>query len=133
MLRSGGGCVGILLTGLFAHGELGEGLVYGNARLLWVQMVGCVAIGAWSCTLSMVFWVVMRWLGLTRMSEEAELLGTDQQLFCEPAYPESYAMGDYLKVCAGPEPWCTNGIVTRHGGPHAVQAVCGGAVADERE
>lgn len=97
-MRAGGGCVGVLLTGLFAHGELGEGLVYGNARLLWVQMVGCVAIGAWSCTLSIVFWVMMRWLGLTRMSEEAELLGTDQQLFCEPAYPESYAMGDYLKV-----------------------------------
>jgi Amt family ammonium transporter len=126
-----GGFVGAVGVGLLAHRNGEEGAVYGGWRQLGVQVGGAVSIAAWALVVSGVFWGCMRWLRMARVSEDAELQGADEHLFCEPAYPENYAMADYLMACHCTPPQHTHTHTFLHGLstasrclPPAVQAVC---------
>ena len=86
-----GGIWGALATGLFASSAVGapefrEGLLYGDWRLLWDQVIGILAVGAWSfgCT-----FLILKGLDITvgvRASVAEEEAGLDLSQHGERAY-----------------------------------------------
>jgi Amt family ammonium transporter len=84
-----GGAVGMLLTGVLAHGalsatpELPQGAYIGGAGLLGVQALGVVAAAGWSGAGT---WVLLKIVDATiglRVSEEDERRGLDEVLHGE--------------------------------------------------
>merc|ERR1712227_232454 len=82
------GIWGVLATGLFASTNLvsqnvatghSDGLFYsGSFQLLGWQMMGVVAITAWTAGLTFAILFPMNYIGSLRMSEEEEKLGLDK-------------------------------------------------------
>ena len=76
------GIWGTLSIGIFATaaapGGGPDGLLYGGRfASLWAQFIGVVAVGAFTITLSLLVWVIIKWtLGL-RVSPEDESRGLD--------------------------------------------------------
>ena len=91
------GVVGALLTGVFATKSVNaagaDGLLYGNARLLSVQVlaVGCTILFAGSVT-ALVF-ATLRALGSLRVALPNELAGIDVSEHGEHAYDDSEMLG----------------------------------------
>jgi len=71
-----GGTYGAIATGLFA--SIGaEGLFYGNATQLWIQIESCIATWAYCFAVSWIlFKLIDKFYGL-RPSEEEEVAGMD--------------------------------------------------------
>jgi Amt family ammonium transporter len=88
------GALGTILTGLFA---LDGGLLYGGGSSMVVtQIVGVVAVAAWtSVSMGIVFSVIKAFIGL-RVTRDEELEGLD---ICEHALASSYA--DFMPVVLG--------------------------------
>ncbi len=85
-----GGALGALLTGVFAakvwNGAGNDGLVHGNASLLWTQMIGVGASAAYSIVMTFgILKVVDLVLGL-RVSVDDEREGLDAVLHGESGY-----------------------------------------------
>jgi Amt family ammonium transporter len=79
-----GGILGCLYVGLFAHPEPSSGkvnvtgLFYGNAELLGKQIVGILAVAAWSFTLAYsLCFLVNKFLVTLRVPPEIEKIGLD--------------------------------------------------------
>jgi Amt family ammonium transporter len=80
-----GGTYGAIVTGLFA--SIGaEGLFYGNASQLWIQIESCIATWAYCFTVSWIlFKLIDKFYGL-RPSEEDEVAGMDVSDHSEAGY-----------------------------------------------
>ena len=86
-----GGIWGAIATGIFASAAVGapefrEGLIYGDWRLLWDQVIGIAAVGGWSfgCT-----FLILKGLDVTvgvRASADEEEAGLDMSQHGERAY-----------------------------------------------
>ena len=92
------GCLGTVLIGFFGTGTAGNsdlaGLFYGGGlNLLGIQLLGVVAILAWTVvTAGITFIIVKKTMGL-RVTEAEEVEGLD---VCEHGLPSAYA--DFLPV-----------------------------------
>ena len=86
-----GGIWGALATGIFASSVVGapdfrEGLIHGEWRLLWDQVIGIAAVGGWSFGAT---FVILKGLDLTvgvRATAEQEETGLDLSQHGERAY-----------------------------------------------
>ena len=80
------GVFGTLMVGLF---DTNQGLFYGGGlHLFGVQLLGVVAVGAWTLATSFVlFKVIKSTIGL-RVSKEEELAGLDVSEHAEEGYPD---------------------------------------------
>ncbi len=91
-----GGLWGALATGLFATAAVGapefrEGLIHGEWRLLWDQVIGIAAVGGYSFV---VTYGILKVLDMTfgvRLSEEDEEVGLDVTQHGERAYQSDEA------------------------------------------
>ncbi|CAK8687801.1 unnamed protein product [Clavelina lepadiformis] len=90
----GGGLCGILLGPIFAINGLREGvggIIYGGHYLAFQNfgwnLLGALAIMAWTGTISTILFGTMKLLGILRVSEEVEKRGLDKIKHGEPAYP----------------------------------------------
>jgi ammonium transporter, Amt family len=85
-----GGTWGALATGLFASKAINEaganGLFYGNAAQLWIQLIGVVATWVFAFVGSLILLKVVDALVGLRVSEEEEFLGLDVSQHSETAY-----------------------------------------------
>jgi Amt family ammonium transporter len=85
-----GGLTGALLTGLFAQKSLNEagsdGLLFGNAHQLWIQVLACAVSGAYASLVTFVLLkVIDKTMGL-RVVESDEREGLDSTQHGEDAY-----------------------------------------------
>ena len=83
-----GGVVGSLLLGVFAQASVGgvDGLLYGNAALVWYQFVGVVAVAAFSAVVTYgIARVVQATVGL-RATDQQEAEGLDISIHEERGY-----------------------------------------------
>ncbi len=83
-----GGVVGSLLLGIFAQASVGgtDGLLYGNAALLWYQFVGVIAVAAFSAIVTFgIAKVVEATVGL-RATDQEEAEGLDISIHEERGY-----------------------------------------------
>jgi Amt family ammonium transporter len=84
-----GGTLGALLTGVFAErawNGTADGLLFGNPRQLWIQLVATLAAIAWSALAS---WALLKLVGALlplRVSARDEGLGLDVSQHGEEAY-----------------------------------------------
>jgi Amt family ammonium transporter len=85
-----GGIWGALATGLFAQKAVNpagaDGLLYGNARLLLVQLLAIVTVAAWGFLMSAGILRVMDLVTRLRVTPEEEELGLDLSQHGESAY-----------------------------------------------
>ncbi len=86
------GIWGTIAVGLLANPDAPaglKGLFYtGSAKLLWIQLIGIVAVAAWTAvTISLTFLVIKKTSGL-RVSVEEEIKGLDST---EHGLPSAYA------------------------------------------
>jgi Amt family ammonium transporter len=85
-----GGTWGALATGIFATKLVneagGDGLLYGNARQLWVQIVAVVVTWILAFVMTTVILKVLDAIMGLRVSEEDELAGLDLSQHSETAY-----------------------------------------------
>ena len=82
-----GGLVGSLLLGVLAQASINgvDGLMFGNVRLLWVQLVAVIAVSAFSFIAT---WLIAKFVDRTvglRVDPEAEGVGLDISLHGEVA------------------------------------------------
>lgn len=88
------GVFGTICVGLFAKEgvttlSIADGLLYGGgARLLGVQLLGCVAVGAFSFAASAFVWLILKKTIGIRVSSEEELQGLDIGEHGNMAYPD---------------------------------------------
>ncbi|XP_069195389.1 putative ammonium transporter 1 [Procambarus clarkii] len=83
-VHMGGGLWGLVAVALFQDG----GIVYGgSAEVLAWNIVGALAIVAWSGGLCLLMFGSLRLLGLLRVPPEMEIAGMDILKHGEPAYP----------------------------------------------
>ncbi|KAG2496659.1 hypothetical protein HYH03_005479 [Edaphochlamys debaryana] len=97
-IHYGCGCVGSLLLGVLARPSYVQqltgvdcgGLVYGGkgGLLLGLQLLGVVAVTAWTGLFSLAVFISLRWLGRLRVDQVTELAGLDNMEHGGPAYPE---------------------------------------------
>ena len=83
-----GGVIGSLLLGIFAQASVGgtDGLLYGNAALLWYQFVGVVTVAAFSAIATFaIAKVVEATVGL-RATDQQEAEGLDISIHEERGY-----------------------------------------------
>jgi len=81
------GAWGVFATGVFSMPEFGAGVIYGEGKQLAIQVIGMIAILAWSVVIAaLCFAVINRTVGL-RVSFEDELQGLDASIHAD-AYPE---------------------------------------------
>ena len=90
------GAFGVLAVGLFADGTAPDflvvghpikGLFFGDGRQFVAQLIGMVAIAAWSFGTSFVLFKVLMAMGIYRSKPEDELLGLDLPEMGTHAYP----------------------------------------------
>ena len=104
----GNGLLGTICVGLFACGTdtmpEAQGLFYGGGfHLLGVQLLGLLAIGAWTAvTMFITFYIIKKTVGL-RVSAHEEIVGLDKMEHgLESAYAgfalEADVPGDYLET-----------------------------------
>ena len=91
-----GGLWGALATGLFATAAVGapefrEGLVHGEWRLLWDQLLGVVAVGGYSFVVTFGILKALDMLWGVRVSAEEEETGLDVTQHGERAYTHDEA------------------------------------------
>lgn len=80
-----GGAWGTLATGLFASVG-GQGLFYGHAAQLGIQLVGVISIGVYCSVLTyLIAYVLDKTMGL-RVTDEEEWSGLDKELHGEVGY-----------------------------------------------
>ena len=85
-----GGLTGALLTGLFAQKSLNDagsdGLFFGNAHQLWIQVLACAVSGVYASLVTFVLLkVIDKTIGL-RVVESDEREGLDSTQHGEDAY-----------------------------------------------
>jgi len=89
-LHGAGGCVGAILTGLFAEDgdpSRESGLFYGGgASLLWKQCVGASAGMAYSGLVTAALFGLLRCIMQVRVQDQAEERGVDKFVHGEDAY-----------------------------------------------
>jgi Amt family ammonium transporter len=89
-----GGIVGSLLTGVFASTAVNpggaDGLLYGNASLLWIQFISVVAAAVFAAAGTAVTMLVVRMVTRLRVDEQAEAKGIDLHEHNEQAYAPSW-------------------------------------------
>lgn len=97
-----GGMVGMLLTGVFATTAVNsagsDGLVYGNAGLLWTQFKGMIIAVTYSFTVSWLIFKFINYILPLRVSQEEEELGLDAS-----QHNEKYLQGTLLVHSNGVE------------------------------
>ena len=71
-------------AGLFMHGQF---------KLFGINLLGCLIIASWVLVLITPFFIVMKVLGLLRISKEEELIGNDISKHGGAAYPEGCPEG----------------------------------------
>jgi Amt family ammonium transporter len=76
-----GGILGSLLVGVFAQQAIGgvDGLVAGNAHQLLVQLIGVLAVGAYSAVITFVLLKLINKITPIRASEALEQAGLDTE------------------------------------------------------
>ncbi|MBI5787506.1 MAG: ammonium transporter [Candidatus Schekmanbacteria bacterium] len=88
------GVFGTLCVGLFAQDKItgtatGNGLFYGGGTtLLMSQLIGIVSVGAFSFTLSMIAWLIIKATVGIRVTLQEEIEGLDIGEHGNSAYPE---------------------------------------------
>ena len=85
-----GGTWGALATGLFASKAINpagnDGLFYGNAGQLWIQLISVVATIAFALVVTLVIFAVLKATMGVRVSEEEERMGLDLTQHNERGY-----------------------------------------------
>jgi Amt family ammonium transporter len=104
-----GGTWGALATGLFASKAINDaganGLFYGNAGQVWIQVVGILATWVFAFVGSLVLLKVVDMVVGLRVSDEEEFLGLDVSQHSENAYAfEVSGYGGGHGVAAEPAP-----------------------------
>jgi Amt family ammonium transporter len=92
------GLWGVIALGLFADGNYGDGfngvaggvkgLFYGDAGQLWAQLASVVVLVAWCSIACIVFFNILKKLGILRSTEAAEISGLDIPEMGAFAYPD---------------------------------------------
>jgi Amt family ammonium transporter len=88
------GIWGTLAVGLFAMDgitgtETGNGLFFGGGfKLLGAQLIGIVAVGAFTLIASFVVWYIIKLVLDMRVSREEEIIGLDLGEHGSKAYPD---------------------------------------------
>lgn len=89
------GIVGAMLTGVFATTAVnaagGNGLLAGNARLLWVQALAVAVTIAFTAPMTALVMVIVRTLGSLRVSRDTAIDGVDVAEHGELAYSDDFA------------------------------------------
>lgn len=84
------GLWGALATGLFANpaiNEAGQGLIYGNPKQLWIQIISIVATAAFTAVGTLiVIYITKIFAGGLRVNEENEVAGLDSSIHGERAF-----------------------------------------------
>ncbi|MDB4876827.1 MAG: ammonium transporter [Gemmatimonadetes bacterium] len=101
------GIVGALLTGVFATTAVNSGgangLLAGNARLLWVQALAVVATIAFTAPVTAIVMAALKATGALRVSIDAEADGVDVAEHGERAYADELdSAGDALVFTSAP-------------------------------
>ena len=84
-----GGTLGAILTGVFADpaiNEAGKGLLYGNPRQLWIQIVAVLATMAYSAVATLVIFLILKFTVGLRVDADEETEGLDETSHGERAY-----------------------------------------------
>ena len=85
-----GGTWGAIATGLFASKTINsagnDGLFFGNASLLWSQLISIVAAWVYAFVVTLIILKVLDWTIGLRVDEESEFIGLDQALHGESGY-----------------------------------------------
>jgi Amt family ammonium transporter len=89
---------GLIALGLFADGSYGnglngvagpvKGLFYGDAGQLWAQLASCVVLLAWCTVACVVFFTILKRVGILRSEPAAEIAGLDMPEMGALAYPD---------------------------------------------
>ena len=92
------GLWGLLALGLFADGRYGfgfngvdggvKGLFYGDAGQLWAQLTSMVVLVIWCSIACVIFFNILKKLGILRSTEAAEIAGLDMPEMGAFAYPD---------------------------------------------
>jgi len=83
------GILGAVLTGIFADpsvNEAGKGLLYGNPKQLWIQLISVAVTIIYSALMTFFILVVLRFSIGLRVKEEEEIEGLDSSQHGEKAY-----------------------------------------------
>eukprot|EP01135_Chromosphaera_perkinsii_P002774 Nk52_evm142s226 gene=Nk52_evmTU142s226 len=92
----GAGIWGTIATPIFAHNTLTDtsGIFYSwdkeSFKQFGYNLGGCVTIIAWSATLCGLFFLLLKQVGLLRISEDLEIAGLDSEEHGEPAYNDEH-------------------------------------------
>jgi Amt family ammonium transporter len=99
-----GGATGALLTGVFARPEWGgaAGLLAGNPRQLGLQLVGLIAVAAYSGVATLVLIKVVNALARVRSDQRGEAIGLDVTQHGEEAYTRGEGAVLVMPSVAGP-------------------------------
>jgi len=85
-----GGTWGAIATGLFASKAINsagnDGLFFGNASLLWNQIISVCAAWVYAFVVTLIILKVLDWTMGLRVDEESEFIGLDQALHGESGY-----------------------------------------------
>jgi Amt family ammonium transporter len=84
-----GGTIGAILTGVFADpaiNEAGKGLLYGNARQLWIQFEAVGVTLVYSAVMTFIIFMIIKAVVGLRVGAEEETIGLDESEHGERAY-----------------------------------------------
>lgn len=90
--------IGVICAPIFAYetGILWEGDTYEAWRGLGINIVGALAIAAWSTFWSLAIFGPLKYFGMLRIDRETEFKGNDMLKHGESAYPaESWVEHQY--------------------------------------
>lgn len=83
------GILGALLTGVFADPAInsaGKGLIAGNAYQVWIQFLSIIVVILYNLVITSLIFLVLKVLGILKVSEEVEVSGLDLALHGEKPY-----------------------------------------------
>jgi len=84
-----GGALGAILTGVFADpaiNEAGKGLLYGNAKQLWIQLEAVGVTLVYSGVMTFIIFMIIKAVVGLRVGAEEETIGLDESEHGERAY-----------------------------------------------
>ena len=84
-----GGALGAILTGVFADpaiNEAGKGLLYGNAKQLWIQIEAVGVTLVYSGIMTFIIFMIIKAVVGLRVGAEEETIGLDESEHGERAY-----------------------------------------------